>query len=293
MAVVPIRDLLDAGVHFGHQTHKWNPKMSPFIFEERNDTHIINLQTTQRLLDYATQFVRNVAQKGGRILFVATKRQLREIIREEAVKCAMPYVCERWLGGTLTNMRYIRQSIGRMEEIEGLISDGTMERLSKKEQSSYRRKLDKLHRNLDGIRLLDAKPDVAFVIDINKERIAVSEARKLGIPVVAVVDTNCNPDVVDFIVPGNDDAISAVRLITSVIARAINEGLQFHKQVAEDRQKRDVEERTERKTKPAARSPRSASSKRMQEALAAKADASAQPSPAEAAVEAAEPVKEA
>ncbi|NLF39741.1 30S ribosomal protein S2 [bacterium] len=282
MAVVPVKDLLEAGVHFGHQTHRWNPRMKPFIFEERSGTHIIDLQKTQRFLDYATQYVRNVAQKGGKILFVGTKRQVREIIRDEAAKCHMPYICERWLGGTLTNMRTIRLSIGRMEEIEELDKEGVMDRLPKKEQSSLRRELDKLHRNLDGIRVLEDKPDVIFIVDIVKERIAITEAVKLGIPVVAIVDTNCNPNLVDFVIPGNDDAICSVRLITSVIGRAINEGYQFYKQLEDERRKKDADERAERKSKAAAKKPRAAARK-PQDAPAAKPDAAAEETPAPAA----------
>jgi small subunit ribosomal protein S2 len=222
--------------------------------------------------------VRNVAQKGGKILFVGTKRQIRTIISEEAQNCGMPYVSERWLGGMLTNMQTIRQSIGRLEEIEELERSGVLDRLPKKEQASLRREMAKLRRNLDGVREMAALPDVMFVVDMGKEHIAVAEARKLGMTIVAVVDTNCDPELAEFIIPGNDDAISSVRLIASAISKAIQEGTQYYREVEKERKERATEERDRRKAvKPTARKPRSAEARKLQEELAAKADASAVP----------------
>jgi len=278
MAVIAIKDLLEAGVHFGHQTRKWHPKMAPFIYEERNGIHIIDLQKTQRFLDYATQFARNITQKGGRILFVGTKKQIRDVIQECATACEMPYVNERWLGGMLTNMATIRRSIGRLEEIEALERDGTLERLPKKEQSVLRRELVKLHRNISGVRTLQELPQALFIVDIVKEYIAVSEARKLNIPIIALLDTNCDPDLVDFPIPGNDDAISSVKLVADAISRAANEGRQFYVAVEKQNRERVKEEREKRKgTKPTARKPRSDAAKQLHEQLAAKADAHATP----------------
>lgn len=278
MAVIAIKDLLEAGVHFGHQTRKWHPKMAPFIYEERNGIHIIDLQKTQRFLDYATQFARNLTQKGGRILFVGTKKQIRDVIQECATACDMPYVNERWLGGMLTNMATIRKSIGRLEEIEALERDGTLDRLPKKEQSVLRRELTKLHRNISGVRTLQELPQALFIVDISKEYIAVSEARKLNIPIIALLDTNCDPDLVDFPIPGNDDAISSVKLVADAISRAANEGRQFYIEVEKHRREQVKEEREKRKgAKPTARKPRSEAAKQLQEQLAAKADAHATP----------------
>ncbi len=278
MAVIAIKDLLEAGVHYGHQTRKWHPKMAPFIFEERNGIHIIDLQKTQRFLDYATQFARNVAQKGGRILFVGTKKQIRDVIQEHATACEMPYVSERWLGGMLTNMATIRRSIGRLEEIETLERDGTLDRLPKKEQSVLRRELVKLHRNIAGVRTLTELPHALFVVDISKEYIAVSEARKLNIPIIALLDTNCDPDLVDFVIPGNDDAISSVRLVADAISRAANEGRQYFVEVDKQNRERVKEEREKRKgSKPMARKPRTDAARKLHEQLVAKADAHATP----------------
>jgi small subunit ribosomal protein S2 len=252
--------------------------MAPFIFEERNGIHIIDLQKTQRLLDYATQYVRNVAQKGGRILFVGTKRQIRSIMSEEAQNCGMPYVSERWLGGMLTNMQTVRQSIGRLEEIEELENSGVLGRLPKKEQASLRREMAKLRRNLDGVRAMAQLPEVMFVVDVGKEHIAVAEARKLGLTIVAITDTNCDPEDADFIIPGNDDAISSVRLVASAVSKAVQEGVQYYKEVEKERKERAAEEREKRKAvKPTARKPRSAAARKLQEELSAKADASATP----------------
>jgi small subunit ribosomal protein S2 len=279
MAVIAIQDLLEAGVHFGHQTRKRNPKMTPFIFEDRNGLHIINLQKTQRLLDYATQYARNIAQRGGKILFVGTKPQIKSVIREMAVESSMPYVCERWLGGTLTNISTIRQSINRLEEIEELEKNGILAKLPKKEQASLNRELSKLHRNLDGIRAMDEIPEAIFVVDTLKERIAVAEARKLGLTIIAICDTNSNPDLADFIIPGNDDAISSVKLIVSAISKAVSEGVQFHDEVEKQRQQRikESKEKSAKTKKKTSRKKRSEESKKLQDELSAVAEASAEP----------------
>ena len=239
MAVVSLKELLEAGVHFGHQTRRWNPKMGKFIFEERNGIHIIDLQKTQRLLDYATQYVRNITKDGEKVLFVGTKKQAGDIIKEEAENCGMPFVSARWLGGMLTNMKTIRKSIGRLEEIENLEKNGTLDSLPKKEQASLRRELSKLNKNLGGIREMNRIPKAIFVIDINKEHIAIAEARKLGMVILALVDTNCDPEKVDFVIPGNDDAIRAIRLFCSRIADACVEG----HNLAEERLRAEAEMR--------------------------------------------------
>jgi len=283
MAVVAIKDLLEAGVHFGHQTRKRNPKMTPFIFEDRNGIHIINLQKTQRLLDYATQYARNIAQRGGKVLFVGTKPQIKSVIREESEACKMPYVCERWLGGTLTNITTIRQSINRLEEIEDMDKKGILSKLPKKEQSSLNRALNKLHRNLDGIRAMDEIPEAMFVVDTLKERIAVAEARKLGMTIIAICDTNSNPDHADFIIPGNDDAISSVTLLVSAIGHAISEGSQFYAEVEKQRQERIKEsrEKSDKASKSRKKSPRpkrTDDSKKLQKELSTVAKSSTKPS---------------
>jgi len=294
MAVVAIKELLEAGVHFGHQTRRWNPKMEKFIFEERNGIHIIDLQKTQRLLDYATQYVRNITKEGGKVLFVGTKKQAGDAIKEEADKCGMPYVSERWLGGMLTNMKTIRKSIGRLEEIEGLEKSGTLATLPKKEQASLRRQLSKLNKNLGGIRDMNSIPKAIFIIDINKEHIARAEAKKLGMIVIALVDSNCNPEKVDFVVPGNDDAMSSIKLIAGAISKAIAEGSEFYKQEEEIRKKRVAEERKKSREKKSTAKKSSVKSKNLQKELAARAVASAAPEEAaaeEAAVEKAEKVE--
>jgi len=274
MAIVSIKDLLEAGSHFGHQTRRWNPKMSKFIFEERNGIHIIDLQKTQKLLDYATQYVRKITQKGGKILIVGTKRQIRDIIKDEAERCGMPYVSSRWLGGMLTNMRTIRQSIGRLEEIENLENSGILEKLPKKEQAKLRRELAKLNRNLGGIRNMPKPPEAIFIVDIRKEHLAVAEARKLGTTIIALVDSNCDPDKADFIIPGNDDAISSVKIITSAIANAAHEGVQFFSELEKQRQAKLKEEKEQKKEKKATtKKSTSAKSKKLQEKLMETIDA--------------------
>jgi small subunit ribosomal protein S2 len=224
MPGVSMRQMLEAGVHFGHQTRFWNPKMAPFIFGERNRIHIINLEKTQPLYAQAAAFVKGVAADGGRVLFVGTKRSAREAIQKEAERCGQPYVNQRWLGGMLTNFKTIRQSIKRLEEISELAGSGALEKRGKKEATQLRREQEKLERSLGGIRHMEALPDALFVVDVGHEKLAIDEARKLGIPVVAVVDTNCSPDGIDYVIPGNDDAMRAIQLYTAGIADAVLEG---------------------------------------------------------------------
>lgn len=226
MAVISMKQLLEAGVHFGHQTRRWNPKMAPYIFTERNGIYIIDLQKTVRKVDEAYDFLRSVAEEGKSVLFVGTKKQAQEAIREEALKAGMFYVNERWLGGMLTNFTTIRKSINRLKEIEAMQEDGTFDVLSKKEVITLKREQEKLEKSLGGIKDMDKLPGALFVVDPRKEKIAVAEARKLDIPIVAIVDTNCDPDEIDYVIPGNDDAIRAVKLLTSRMADAVIEGRQ-------------------------------------------------------------------
>ena len=230
MSHITMKQLLEAGVHFGHKTSRWNPKMKPFIFGERNGIHIIDLQQTLKYFEIAYEFVVNLTSNGGKILFVGTKKQARDAIREEAQRCGMPYVDHRWLGGTLTNFRTIRQSVEKLKRIEGWFVDGTIERFPKKERLKLERLKAKLERNLAGIKNMETLPDALYIVDPVHEEIAVLEARKLKIPIVAIVDTNCDPDLIDFIIPGNDDAIRAIKLITSKIADACLEGLEIYKE---------------------------------------------------------------
>jgi small subunit ribosomal protein S2 len=224
MAEVSMRQMLDAGVHFGHQTRYWNPKMAPFIFGQRNNIHIINLERTVPLYEKALSFIKSVAADNGTVLFVGTKRSAREAIRTEAVRCGMPYVSHRWLGGMLTNFKTIKQSVRRLEVLQTMAEDGSFEKLTKKEVLGLKREQEKLERSLGGIKDMRHLPDVIFVIDVGHEKIAIHEARKLGIPVVAIVDTNCSPNDIDYIVPGNDDAIRAAQLYTAGVADAVLEG---------------------------------------------------------------------
>ncbi len=224
MASLSMRQMLEAGVHFGHQTRFWNPKMAPFIFGERNKIHIINLERTLPLYIDATGFVKGVVADGGKLLFVGTKRSARDAIQAEATRCGMPYVNQRWLGGMLTNFKTIRQSIKRLQELEELRESGALERRSKKEAQTLRREMDKLMRSLGGIKDMNSLPDALFVVDVGHEEIAVHEAQKLGIPVVAVVDSNCSPDGIDFVIPGNDDAMKAIQLYAAGIADAVLDG---------------------------------------------------------------------
>jgi small subunit ribosomal protein S2 len=224
MSQFTMKNLLEAGVHFGHQTRRWNPKMAPYIFGSRNGIHIIDLQKTLRMANETYQFMRELAAAGGRVLFVGTKRQAADAIREEALRCGQFYVNHRWLGGMLTNFSTIQQSVRKMKDLQRQKEEGVFDLLTKKEGQSLQNELDKLERSLGGIKDMIGLPDCLFVIDVRKEELAVKEAKKLGIPVVAVVDTNCDPSDIDYIIPGNDDAIRAVRLFTSKLADAILEG---------------------------------------------------------------------
>lgn len=237
MAVISMKQLLEAGVHFGHQTRRWNPKMAPYIFTERNGIYIIDLQKTVKKIDEAYNFMRTVAEQGKPVLFVGTKKQAQNAITDEANRCGQFYVAERWLGGTLTNFKTISKRIARLDDIERMEEDGTMEKLSKKEVSKLRLEHEKLERYLGGIRDMKGMPGAIFVVDPKKEKIAVREARILGIPVVGIVDTNCDPDDVDYIIPANDDAIRAVKLIAGRMADAIieaNQGESFDEGEADE-----------------------------------------------------------
>ncbi len=226
MAVISMKQLLEAGVHFGHQTRKWNPKMSKYIYAARNDIHIIDLQITVELIEEAYKFVCENVQNGATVLFVGTKKQAQDAIKEEAERCGMYYVNSRWLGGTLTNFKTIRSRIDRMVKIEKMEQNGEFDLLPKKEVAKLREEFEKLQTNLGGIREMTKLPSIMFVVDPHNEDIAVAEARKLNIPIVAITDTNCDPDLIDYVIPGNDDAIRAVKLIASVIANAVIEAKQ-------------------------------------------------------------------
>jgi len=225
MPQVSMRQMLEAGVHFGHQTRYWNPKMAPYLFGARGKIHIINLEKTVPLFNDAMNFISGIAQKGGTVLFLGTKRSAREAIGEEAARCGMPFMNQRWLGGTLTNFMTIKKSVGRLKELEAAETDGTFDRLVKHEVLGLRRERDKLEASLGGIKDMNHLPDALFVIDIGYEDIAIKEAKKLGIPVIAVVDSNYNPELVDYPIPGNDDAIRAVQLYARAAADAVLEGL--------------------------------------------------------------------
>jgi small subunit ribosomal protein S2 len=232
MPGVSMRQMLEAGVHFGHQTRFWNPKMAPFIFGERNRIHIINLEKTQPMYQEAANFVKSVIADGGKVLFVGTKRSAREAIQAEAGRCGMPFVNQRWLGGMLTNFKTIRQSIKRLGEITELSASGALDKRGKKEATQLRREQEKLEKSLGGIKNMESLPDAIFIVDVGHEAIAIHEAKKLGIPVVAVVDTNCSPDGVEYIIPGNDDAMRAIQLYAIGIADAVLEGKEAVPQVA-------------------------------------------------------------
>ena len=239
MSVISMKQLLEAGVHFGHQTRRWNPKMSEYIFAERNGIYIIDLQKTVKKIDEAYAVIGDIIADGGEILFVGTKKQAQESIREEAERCGMYYVNQRWLGGMLTNFETIKTRIARLKELEKMVEDGTMEVLPKKEVASLMHEKEKLDKNLGGIKEMKRIPDVMFVVDSRKERIAIQEAHTLGIPIVAIVDTNCDPDEIDYVIPGNDDAIRAVKLIASKVADAVIEsrqGEQFGEEAAPEAQ---------------------------------------------------------
>lgn len=247
MAVVTMKSLLEAGVHFGHQTKKWNPKMSKYIYAARNDIHIIDLQISVEQVEKAYAFVRDVAKSGKSVLFVGTKKQAQDAIKEEATRCGMYYMNQRWLGGTLTNFQTIRSRIERLNKINQMELIGQFELLPKKEVSALKAERDKLEANLGGIKDMPQLPGCMFVVDINNEDIAVKEAKKLGIPVVGLVDTNCNPELVDYVIPGNDDAIRAIKLIASIMANAVieaNEGIAFSvdEEVEEEKKEETAQE---------------------------------------------------
>ena len=242
MANISMKELLEAGVHFGHQTKRWNPKMKEFIFGERNGIYIIDLQKTLKMFKEASNFVRDLVAEGKTILFVGTKRQAQDAIAEEAQRCRMYYVNQRWLGGLLTNWVTVQKSVKRLKELDDMATDGRYELLPKKEVIKLERERKHLQANLAGIKTMTRLPDAIFVIDSNKEQIAVREARKLGIPVVAVVDTNCDPSEVDYVIPGNDDALRAIRLFASKIAESIVEG----SQAATDKQDAEIQAAADR-----------------------------------------------
>ena len=226
MSVVSMKQLLEAGVHFGHQTRRWNPKMAEYIFTERNGIYIIDLQKTVKKLEEAYLFVRDIAAEGGEILFVGTKKQAQDSVKEEAIRCGMPFVNARWLGGMLTNFNTIKKRIARLGQLKAMENDGIFDRLTKKEVTKLLLEIEKLEKFLGGITEMKKQPAALFIVDPRKEKIAVLEAKKLGIPIVAIVDTNCDPDEVDYIIPGNDDAIRAVKLIAGAMADAVIEGRQ-------------------------------------------------------------------
>ena len=233
MSVISMKQLLEAGVHFGHQTRRWNPKMAEYIFTERNGIYIIDLQKTVKKADKAYMFVRDLAAEGGQVLFVGTKKQAQDSVREEAVRCGMHFINARWLGGLMTNFSTIKRRVARLKELELMETDGTFDFLSKKEIAKLMLEKEKLDTNLGGIKEMKRLPDVIFVVDPKKEYIAVAEANRLGIPIVAIVDTNCDPELIDYVIPGNDDAIRAVKLIAGKMADAVIEGQQGHQDTPE------------------------------------------------------------
>lgn len=242
MSVISMKQLLEAGVHFGHQTRRWNPKMAPYIFTERNGIYIIDLQKTVKKIDEAYDFIKSVSEEGKDVLFVGTKKQAQEAIREEALRCNMHFVNNRWLGGMLTNFKTIKTRIKRFDELNKMQEDGTFEVLPKKEVITLKSEMEKLEKNLGGIKNMDSNNiGVMFVVDPRKEKNAISEAKILGIPVVAIVDTNCDPDEVDYVIPGNDDAIRAVKLITSKVADAVIEGRQGEQMEADQPNEQQAE----------------------------------------------------
>ena len=233
MSVVSMKQLLEAGVHFGHQTRRWNPKMAPYIFTERNGIYIIDLQKTVKKLEDAYMFVRKIAEDGGDILFVGTKKQAMDSVKEEAERCGMPFVNARWLGGMLTNFTTIKLRIRRLAQLKAMEENGTFDLLPKKEVAKLKLQIEKLEKFLGGITEMKKMPAAMFIVDPRKERIAVAEAKKLGIPIVAIVDTNCDPDEIDYVIPGNDDAIRAVKLIASKVADAVLESKQGEQETVE------------------------------------------------------------
>ena len=233
MSVVSMKQLLEAGVHFGHQTRRWNPKMSEYIFTERNGIYIIDLQKTVKKLEDAYMFVRQISENGGDVLFVGTKKQAMDSVKEEAERCGMPFVNARWLGGMLTNFTTIKLRIRRLAQLKAMEENGTFDLLPKKEVAKLKLQIEKLEKFLGGITEMKKMPAAMFIVDPRKERIAVAEAKKLGIPIVAIVDTNCDPDEVDYVIPGNDDAIRAVKLVVSTVANAVIEGREGTQETAE------------------------------------------------------------
>lgn len=248
MAVVAMKQLLEAGVHFGHQTRRWNPKMAEYIFQARNGIHIIDLQKTSKKIDEAYEFLRSQSEEGKTVLFVGTKKQAQECIKEAAEKCGMYYVDQRWLGGMLTNFSTIKNRIQRLKDIEKMQEDGTFDLLPKKEVINLKKEMEKLQANLGGIKDMEELPEVLFIVDPKKEYNAINEAKRLNIPVVGIVDTNCNPEVLDYPIPGNDDAIRSVKLITDAMANAIIEGKQGEsfELEEEENQEESVEESSEK-----------------------------------------------
>lgn len=245
MAVVSMKQLLEAGVHFGHQTRRWNPKMAEYIFTERNGIYIIDLQKTVKKLEEAYMFVRDVVADGGEILFVGTKKQAGDSIKEEAIRCGMHYVNARWLGGMMTNFKTIKRRIKRLEQLRTMQGDGTFDLLPKKEVIKLELEIEKLEKFMGGIKNMDKLPGALFVVDPRKEKIAVAEAKNLGIPVVAIVDTNCDPDDIDYVIPGNDDAIRAVKLLAGAMANAVLESRQGEQAEAAMEEKAEAEEAAE------------------------------------------------
>lgn len=253
MELPTIEQMLEAGLHFGHQTQRWNPKMKPFIFGERNGIHIIDLRKSQQLLQHALQAVNDVASQGQKVLFVGTKRQAKDVVRREAERIGMPYVTERWLGGTITNFVTIRKSMARLEELEKLEQEGTGRTITKKELRKLLKERAKLEKVLAGVRHMTTLPAMVYVVDCKKERIAVAEAVKAGIPVVAIVDTNVDPDLIEYPIPGNDDAMKSIRLITRLVANAIEQGLAVWNERQAAAQKAEEEKQAQEAAKPARR----------------------------------------
>ena len=258
MVAIALKDLLEAGVHFGHQTKRWNPKMKEYIFGERNGIYILDLGKTLKLFREAEEFVSRLASEGRTILFVGTKRQAKDVIAEEALRCGMYFVNERWLGGLLTNFATIQRSLGRLRDIEAMSTDGRYDTLSKKEIARNEKERRKLQKNLEGIRGMARLPDAVFIVDTKKEQIAVDEARKLKIPVIGIVDTNCDPDEVDYVIPGNDDALRAIRLFASRMADAVMSGRGLRESADAEREAARSEDEAKREAQRATRRPREA-----------------------------------
>ena len=254
MAVISMKALLESGVHFGHRTNKWDPRMKPYIFTERNGIHIIDLQQTSKLLNTAYNVIRDAVSNGGTVLFVGTKRQAQETVAEEATRCGMPYVTERWMGGTLTNWNTMHARIQEMERLEKMRDTGELDRLTKKEGLLIGREITRLSTRLSGIRSMKRRPDLLFIIDVGREIAAVHEANLLNIPIVAMVDTNCNPQGVDYVIPSNDDAIRAIKLLVAKVADAVLEGKAMRKE--EDAEAKPAEQVKSKSEKPARKAPR-------------------------------------